>query len=105
VARANARVNKVSERLKIVRGDVTKLPLKTQKRFDLVCANLISNLLIAEKKKIVARVKPDGVLVLAGILAAEFLEVQRAFEDCGWKLVAAKTEKEWCSGAFRILKK
>jgi ribosomal protein L11 methyltransferase len=105
VARANGRVNKVSKRLKIVRGDVTKLPLKNQKRFDLVCANLISNLLMAEKKKIVARVKPDGVLVLAGILAAEFLEVQRAFEDCGLKLVAAKTENEWCSGAFRILKK
>jgi ribosomal protein L11 methylase PrmA len=60
---------------------------------------------MAEKKKIVARVKPDGVLVLAGILAAEFSVVQRAFEDCGLKLVASKTEKEWCSGAFRFLKK
>jgi len=33
------------------------------------------------------------------------VEVQRAFEDCGLKLVASKTEKEWCSGAFRFLKK
>ncbi|HTB84423.1 MAG TPA: 50S ribosomal protein L11 methyltransferase [Candidatus Sulfotelmatobacter sp.] len=105
VAKANARVNRVSGQLKIFRGDVTKLPMKSKKQFDLVCANLISNLLVAEKKKIAARVKPDGVLVLAGILAVEFVEVQRAFEDCGLKLVASKTEKEWCSGAFRFLKK
>jgi ribosomal protein L11 methyltransferase len=93
-------VNRVSGQLKIFRGDVTKLPLKSKKQFDLVCANLISNLLLAERKKIAARVKPDGVLVLAGILAAEFGEVQKAFEVCGLKLVASKTEKEWCSGAF-----
>jgi ribosomal protein L11 methyltransferase len=105
VAKANARVNKVSLRLKIYQGDVTKLPVKSKQQYDLVCANLISNLLLAEKKKIVARVKPDGVLVLAGILAVEFSVVQRAFEDCGLKLVASKTEKEWCSGAFRFLKK
>jgi ribosomal protein L11 methyltransferase len=102
VAKANARVNKVSAKLKIFPGDVTKLPVKAAKQFDLVCANLISNLLIAEKKKIVARVKPGGTLVLAGILAAEFTLVQRAFEDLGLKLVASKVEKEWRSGSFRF---
>ena len=105
VAKANAKVNQVAARLKIFRGDVTQLPAKAEAQFDLVCANLISNLLLAEKKKIVARVKRDGVLVLAGILAAEFLQVQRAFENCGLKLVAAKTENEWRSGAFRFQKK
>lgn len=100
VAKANARVNQVSKRLKIFPGDVTKLPVKAAKQFDLVCANLISNLLIAQKKKISARVKPGGTLVLAGILAAEFVEVQRAFEALGLKLVASKVEKEWRSGSF-----
>ncbi|HEV2692866.1 MAG TPA: 50S ribosomal protein L11 methyltransferase [Verrucomicrobiae bacterium] len=100
VAKANARVNDVERKLKITRGDVTKLPPRTAKKFDLVCANLISNLLIAEKKKIVAQVQRDGTLVLAGILAAEFSLVQRAFEDLGLKLVASKVENEWRSGSF-----
>jgi ribosomal protein L11 methyltransferase len=102
VAKANAQMNGVAAKLKITRGDVNKLkstiPLKN--KFDLVCANLISNLLIAERKKIVAQVKPGGVLVLAGILAVEFSEVQRAFEKLGMKLVASKIENEWCSGSF-----
>jgi ribosomal protein L11 methyltransferase len=100
VAKANARVNEVSPKIKIFRGDVTKLNTKLKKQFDLVCANLISNLLIGERKKIVAQVKRDGTLVLAGILAAEFFEVQKAFETCGLKLVASKTENEWRSGSF-----
>jgi len=100
VAKANARVNNVTQKLKITRGDVTKLPVRSEKKFHLVCANLISNLLIAEKKKIAAQVRRDGTLVLAGILAAEFPMVQRAFEDLGMTLAASKIENEWRSGSF-----
>jgi ribosomal protein L11 methyltransferase len=103
VANANARVNGVMQKLKITRGDVTKLPARTAKKFQLVCANLISNLLIAEKRKIAAQVRRDGTLVLAGILAAEFSLVQREFEDLGLKLAASKVENEWCSGSFRFV--
>jgi ribosomal protein L11 methylase PrmA len=102
VAKTNARVNGVQGKVKITRGDVTKLPLKPAKKYDLVCANLISNLLVAEKKKIVAQLKADGTLVLAGILAVEFSLVQNAFAACGLELVSSKSENEWRSGAFRF---
>ena len=105
VARGNSAVNGVSKQIKLSRGDVTKLPLRAPEKFDLVCANLISNLLIAERKRIVSRVKRDGTLVLAGILAAEFSEVQTAFESLRLKLVADTIEKEWRSGSFIFLEK
>ena len=104
VAKANAAVNGVSAKIKLSRRDVTRLPLRAAKQFDLVCANLISNLLLAERKRIVNRVKPGGTLVLAGILAIEFGEVQAAFESLGWKLVADKIEKEWRSGSFQNMR-
>ena len=100
VARANARQNGVARRIKISQADLTKLPLRSREKFDLVCANLISTLLLAERRRIVNRLASNGVLVLAGILAREFAEVQRAYEALGFKLVAARTEKEWRSGAF-----
>jgi ribosomal protein L11 methyltransferase len=100
VARENARKNRVDGLFKPVRGDVTQLPLRPARQFDLVCANLISNLLIGERRRIVNRVKPDGTLVLAGILAAEFAEVERAFTEMKLKLRAKRVENEWCSGAF-----
>src|SRR5882757_755855 len=80
VALANARVNQVAGRIKITQDDVTKQPMRPARQYDLVCANLISNLLIAERRRIVAQVKPGGILVLAGILKLEFAQVQTAFE-------------------------
>ncbi len=100
IAKANAKFNGV--KIKIWRGDVTKLPTRPKQKFDFICANLISNLLIAERKKIVAQLAPDGFLALAGILKSEFSEVQKAFEDCGLELTRAKTEKEWRSGLFAL---
>ena len=100
VARTNARANGVLGKIKIVRGDVAKLPKEPKQRFDLVSANLISDLLIAERRKIAAQLKSSGILVLAGILKPEFSEVQRAFEALGLKLIIAKSEGGWCSGSF-----
>jgi ribosomal protein L11 methyltransferase len=100
VAKENARKNRVADRIKLTRGDITKMSLKPARQYDLVCANLISNLLIAERRRIVSRLKPGGTLVLAGILAAEFAEVQRAFEKSGLKLISSRAENEWRSGSF-----
>jgi ribosomal protein L11 methyltransferase len=101
IARENARVNEVLSAVKITRGDVANLKMKPARSFDLVCANLISNLLVAERRKIAAQVHPAGTLVLAGILRSEFWLVQRAFEELGWTFFRGKTVKEWRSGSFR----
>ena len=100
VARANARKNRVETRLRPVRSDITKMPVKAARKYDLVCANLISTLLISEKRRIVSRLKPGGILVLAGILAAEFEGVEREFAGLGLKRIASQAQNEWCSGAF-----
>lgn len=100
VARENALKNGVLRKIHITRRDVTKLPLRAEKKYSLVCANLISTLLLAERKRILYRLKPDGVLVLAGILNSEFALVQKDYERAGLRLIASKVEKEWRSGAF-----
>ena len=100
IARSNAKANGVLNKIKIVRGDVTKLSTKPKQQFDLVCANLISNLLIAERKRIAAQLKSGGVLVLAGILKSEFPEIQSEFESLGMKLISSWGKKEWRSGSF-----
>lgn len=104
VARVNVRNNHVEGALKIGFADVRRLPLQPRTRFHLVCANLISNLLIAERQRIVSQLHPGGTLVLAGILKQEFARVQDAFEGLGLKLASAKVEKEWRSGSFRFVR-
>jgi ribosomal protein L11 methyltransferase len=102
VARENARQNGVLNRLHFGQQDITKLPLRSAEKYDLICANLISNLLVAEKRRIVNRLRPGGRLVLAGILREEFPQVQGAYEPLGLELVRCRVGGEWRSGAFEL---
>lgn len=98
VARQNAALNRV--RFSISQKDLTQLPLRGQRQFDVVCANLIYDLLIQERRRILARLSPRGTLVLAGILKEQFTAVQQAYEAAGMRLVRSRAVKEWRSGAF-----
>lgn len=104
VAKVNATRNRVAHKLQLTRGDLTKLPVRSRRRYDVVCANLIYDLLLAERTRILNRLQPDGTLVLAGILKTQFAEVRRAYEGAGLELVATREENEWQSGAFRFVR-
>ena len=100
VANENTELNEVAAVLSVTHDDITQVPKKPKQRYSVVCANLIYDLLIAERDRLLARVAPGGSLVLAGILETQFGMVRKAFEEAGWKLVAATTDKEWRSGTF-----
>ena len=100
VARANARKNRVENKIRLFRQDLTRLPVKAAKKYSVICANLISNLLLFEQRRLLSRLQPEGALVIAGILEKEFAQIQRAYENAGMRLVASRVEGEWCSGAF-----
>jgi len=100
VAHANARANGVHKKLRIARRNVTKLPIHPARQYDLICANLISTLLIAGRRRMVAQLHRGGTLVLAGILKSEFSQMRKIYAELGLKLAARKIENEWCSGSF-----
>jgi ribosomal protein L11 methyltransferase len=100
VARENAQKNGVLKKLSIAREDITQLPASSRGQYDFICANLISNLLVAERRPIVSRLRPDGRLVLAGILKEEFASVRDAYEKLGLELAKSRIQGEWQSGAF-----
>ncbi len=101
VARDNARANGVESHIEFTRADLTKLPRQLRGSCDVVCANLISTLLITQCRTITGLVNPGGWLALAGILKSEFHGVQTAYESLGLRLVRSKVEKEWRSGLWQ----
>jgi len=101
VARGNAAINGVAEKVHLTRQDLGRLPLASRRRYDLVCANLEFDLLLREARRILNRLKPGGVLVLAGILDRQFAAVCSAYEKSGLAMVASRGQGEWRSGAFR----
>ena len=100
IARENAFRNGVSAGVRFLQQDLTKLPRESMRKYSVVCANLVSNLLVAERERILACLQPDGTLVAAGILKTEFEPVQEAFESAGLRLTTSRSQGEWRSGAF-----
>ena len=101
VARCNAEQNGLGQALAFDDRDLTKMP-PGARQFDVVCANLMSELLVAEKAKLASWLAPTGRLVLAGVLLEQFAQVEAAFCGLGMELVAAESLDEWRSGAFQF---
>ena len=100
VARANAIQNQVAKRIRIFRQDIAFLPLHGGVKFDVICANLTSDLLVQQAKRIVRRLRPTGTLILAGILKIQFVQVHQTYTAAGLKLITTRQDKEWQSAAF-----
>jgi len=85
------------------RADLTRQPLHPRRRYDVICANLISDLLISEAERIRNRLKPGGKLVTAGILHREFSELEKNLHGFDLTLERSRVDKEWKSGQFALL--
>ncbi len=101
IAGENARLNRVRS-IRLSQHDLTRLPRRSGAKFDAICANLTHDLLIHERKRIISRLKRDGLLILAGILNSQFTEVEAAYSKEGMTRSAIRTENEWTSGVFRF---
>ena len=73
--------------------------------FDLVAANILGHILVTNREKIMSFVKPNGYLILAGILSTQFEDYTSKFVELGLEKVCEFTEKEWTSGLFKKIKK
>jgi ribosomal protein L11 methyltransferase len=100
IAGENARRNSVAAHVRIRREDVRRLPWHRPKKYSVVCANLVSSLLLEERDRLLGLVESGGVLVLAGILGIEFSQVRAAFEAAGLRLNRRRRVGEWESGSF-----
>lgn len=102
VARENAAINGLDEEeIEFGVEDITNVPKKGLGKFDVVCANLIYDLLISERQRIVNHVDEGGTLILAGILIRQYPRVAEAFESVGFSEVDSCELGEWKSGTFR----
>jgi ribosomal protein L11 methyltransferase len=100
VARENARENGLSQGIEFSCLDLGRLPLARGPRYDLICANLEYDGLLAHRMRIIKRLKPNGILVLAGILNSQFDAVERAYLRAGLQLASSRIEGDWRSGVF-----
>jgi len=108
IARENAVLNGVAARTAFSEANIAAL--RRRRPFDVVVANILAVTLEACAKQIAHLVArgPDARLILAGILAAQYLAVKTCYEKLGFHEVRRLTNGEWASGMFeakRVRKK
>jgi ribosomal protein L11 methyltransferase len=98
VARENARINRVEDRLRLVHGDLEAVGDRV---FPLIVANLTGALFLEIAPELAARLLLGGRLVISGILAQERDRVKSRMENCGLHTQETRTTEEWCAMLLR----
>ena len=96
IAKQNAAANGFPS-IRVSRADV--LALSVHKPFDIVLANLFSDVLLKAAPRIARATKPKGWLVFSGLLRDQAPEVARAFQAAGFVKPRIITRGKWCAGS------
>ena len=70
----------------------------SHKKYDIVIANILLPVLIAEKELILNSKKDDGVIVFSGILSNQIDELKTAYfnSDLASEVVHFEQKNDWC---------
>lgn len=95
IAKENVKTNG-AKNVHVSQDDV--LRLKTPEPFDLVMANLYSEVLIAAAPRMAKAVKPKGWLIFSGVLRRQAAGVSRALRAAGLGKPRIIARGKWCAG-------
>ena len=100
IAYANADRNGVSRDLyRVLAGNVlTDEKLKNEisdRKYGLVCANIVADVIIALAPYAKEIIADDGIFITSGIIADREAEVKDALNGNGFEVVSRKQEKDW----------
>jgi len=91
IARENAAINQVEERLQIINKDVVTI----NEPRNLIIANLTAKLLLSMSRHLTQLLLPEGYMIISGIIAQDISDIEKTFSAA--QLINSKmiTEKEW----------
>ena len=69
-------------------------------QYDLVCANIVADIIIRMTPDVGAYMKDDAVLLASGIIAERCDDVVACFEQNGFRVVELMTDNDWCGLAI-----
>ena len=97
----NVRANGVADRVQVRHHAVDAAFLAESGSFDVVCANILSSVLLPLLSGFRAALYPGGALVVSGILVSESAPFCTSAEQAGFVLDVVDEEEDWWSGLFR----
>ena len=100
VARENVARNGLADKTQIIASDITQGVPKNRK-FDIVLANIIADVIIRLSENIREYMKMPGVMICSGIIQERLDDVLTALEAAGLKTIKIEHLGEWCAVAVK----
>ncbi len=96
-AAANAELNGIgSDTFKVYAGDVLKdeafRSIISSKKYELVCANIVADVILALLPDVPGWLAPDGIFICSGIIEGRQNEVKEAIKKSGLRIIEARHE-------------
>ena len=92
IAKENARANAIRG-VRFVIGDAAKQI--GRETFNLITANLFSELLIAALRRWKTRLRKDGYMIVSGVLRDQERELRRALRQNGFQISVVRRRGKW----------
>jgi len=88
----NAEINGVSNKTEFLVGDLAD---KISGKYDIVCANIVADVVIRLFDNVANFMKDDGILIVSGIIDMRANDVETAAAQHGFKIAQSLTREEW----------
>lgn len=89
---SNAEINGVAQKTKFIVGDLAE---KISGKYDIVCANIVADVVIRLFDNVADFMKDDGILIVSGIIDMRASEVENAAAEHGFVIVQSLIREEW----------
>ncbi len=91
-AKENAERNGVSDKAEFLHGDLAE---KVSGKYDIVCANIIADIIIRLFDNVKDYMKDDGKLIVSGIINLRAEDIEKSAAEHGFKIEKKATDDEW----------
>ena len=93
-ARENAEINAVTDKTEFIVGDLAE---KVSGRYEIVCANIVADIIMRLFDNVADFMTDDGILIVSGIIDLRADEVKRSATEHGFTIAEELVRDNWCA--------
>ena len=93
-AKENSEINNISHKTEFIVGDLAD---KVSGKYNIVCANIVADVIIRLLPDVSEFMTDDGILIVSGIIDIRKDDVLAAVEKSGFTVAAEAYRDNWCA--------